>query len=451
MTPEIELELMTADPIELEVASDQEDLNLEAQAYVKGSGDGSLTEEVKQALLQMAEHVAYIDEHGQDYYQDLYDALYPPRVLTYISVVYDPGTAVIYESTSLDSLKQYLVVTAHYDDRTTEIIASSDYTLSGTLEVGTSVITAEYRSKTKDFSVEVAETPTLSSITAVFTQGSAVIYTTDSLDTLKQYLVVTANYSDGSSETVTNYTLSGTLTAGTSTITVTYGNKTDIFSVTVHAGLPSEYTKYDYLKYTGNITKQESSDVWIALKKYDNLNALSLEFALKPQDNNPGAAILGRRSASGSASSFGFYSKRTTLGWHLHGTEANVEPSTILGAVNVVKYTNTSASPSSLQTNDNAPISVVWTNNNVLNLAPVMFSNPVNDTKANLSDDAEMGYLKFSNLNGEIVGHYIPAVRTADNRIGMFDLIEQVFYTSATASYTTIGNSSCKYAVGDWS
>lgn len=221
--------------IELEVEEPTYDLSATESFNTRVA----LTEEVKQALLQMAEHVAYIDEHGQDYYQDLYDALYPPRAIAYISVVYDPGTAVIYESASLDSLKQYLVVTAHYDDRTTEIIASEDYTLSGTLEVGTSVITAEYRSKTKDFSVEVAETPTLSSIAAVFAQGSAVIYDTDSLDTLKQYLVVTANYSDGTSEEVTTYTLSGTLSKGTSTITVSYGGKTATFDVVVSIGLDS--------------------------------------------------------------------------------------------------------------------------------------------------------------------------------------------------------------------
>lgn len=71
------------------------------------------------------------------------------------------------------------------------------------------------------------------SITAVFTQGSATIYDTDSFDALKQYLVVTANYSDSSTVTVTDYTLSGTLTEGTSTITVSYGGKTDSFTVTV--------------------------------------------------------------------------------------------------------------------------------------------------------------------------------------------------------------------------
>lgn len=77
------------------------------------------------------------------------------------------------------------------------------------------------------------------SIDAVFTQGQAVIYDTDSLDTLKQYLTVTATYADSSTETVTTYALSGTLTEGTSTITVTYGGKSDTFTVTVSVGLDS--------------------------------------------------------------------------------------------------------------------------------------------------------------------------------------------------------------------
>ena len=76
-------------------------------------------------------------------------------------------------------------------------------------------------------------TPTLSSITAVFNQGTATIYDTDTLDSLKQYLTVTATYDDSSTATVTTYTLSGTLTVGTSTITVTYQGKTDTFTVTV--------------------------------------------------------------------------------------------------------------------------------------------------------------------------------------------------------------------------
>ena len=40
-----------------------------------GSGTG-VSDELKTALLQLASKVAYIDDDGQDYYDDLYDALY---------------------------------------------------------------------------------------------------------------------------------------------------------------------------------------------------------------------------------------------------------------------------------------------------------------------------------------------------------------------------------------
>ena len=72
----------------------------------------------------------------------------------------------------------------------------------------------------------------LSSITAVYTQ-SGTVYDTASLDDLKPDLVVTAHWSDNTTSTVTTYTLSGTLTEGTSTITVSYGGKTTTFTVTV--------------------------------------------------------------------------------------------------------------------------------------------------------------------------------------------------------------------------
>lgn len=73
----------------------------------------------------------------------------------------------------------------------------------------------------------------IASLSAVFTQGSRVITPTDSLDSLKQNLVVTATYYNGTTATITNYVLSGELTAGTSIITAIYGGKTATFEVTV--------------------------------------------------------------------------------------------------------------------------------------------------------------------------------------------------------------------------
>lgn len=122
-------------------------------AISQGTG---LTNEAKQALLALLANVAYIDDDGQDYYDALEAALYPPVGLTSISAVFTQGQAVIYDTDSLDTLKQYLVVTAHYEDQTTETITG--YTLSGTLSAGTSTITVTYSEKTASFSVTVTST-----------------------------------------------------------------------------------------------------------------------------------------------------------------------------------------------------------------------------------------------------------------------------------------------------
>ena len=101
---------------------------------------------------------------------------------------------------------------------------------------GTATITATSGNVSATCSVTVSGIATLSSISAVYTQ-TGTIYDTDDLDDILTAgtLVVTATYSDSSTATVasTDYTLSGTLTEGTSTITVSYGGKTTTFNVMV--------------------------------------------------------------------------------------------------------------------------------------------------------------------------------------------------------------------------
>ncbi len=75
----------------------------------------------------------------------------------------------------------------------------------------------------------------VASISAVYTQ-SRTVYDSDDLDVLRGDLVVTATHTDGSSAVRTDYTLSGTLSAGTSVVTVTLDGKTATFDVTVAAG-----------------------------------------------------------------------------------------------------------------------------------------------------------------------------------------------------------------------
>lgn len=117
------------------------------------NGD-TLTTDIKDALLQIASKVAYIDDQGQTYYDDLYDALYPPAVLVSITAAYtQSGT--IYDSDSLDILKADLVVSGLFSDNSTRIIPDTDYELSGTLTTGESVITVSVEDKTTTFTVTV--------------------------------------------------------------------------------------------------------------------------------------------------------------------------------------------------------------------------------------------------------------------------------------------------------
>lgn len=112
-----------------------------------------LDDSFKDALLACFAHVAWTDEHGQDYYDALEAALYPPADLVSISAVYtQSGT--VYDTDSLDSLRADLVVTATYNNG--DVRTVSDYVLSGTLAVGTSTITVSYGGKTTTFDVTVS-------------------------------------------------------------------------------------------------------------------------------------------------------------------------------------------------------------------------------------------------------------------------------------------------------
>ena len=194
-----------------------------------------ITDGIRTALLQLASKVAYTDANGQDYYDDLYAALY------------DTTWQVSNTLTHCSSSNAATSVTKNGSYSAT-ITAASGYTLTGaTVSItmgGTDITSTAYSNGTISIASVTgalvisisAAAKTVSSIAAVYTQ-SGTVYDTDSLDSLKADLVVTATYSDTTTATVpsADYTLSGTLTVGTSTITVSYGGKTTTFNVTVSA------------------------------------------------------------------------------------------------------------------------------------------------------------------------------------------------------------------------
>lgn len=120
-------------------------------------GGNVISEELKTALLNCFNNVVWTNANGQNYYDALESALYPDADLVSITAVFNQGSAVIYDTDSLESLKPYLTVTGHYVDSSTETILN--YTLTGTLTVGTSTITVRYSGKTTTFNVAVTEHP----------------------------------------------------------------------------------------------------------------------------------------------------------------------------------------------------------------------------------------------------------------------------------------------------
>ena len=120
------------------------------KAYVSDIGSG-LSDNAKQALLNCFMHVAWIDEHGQDYYNVLANEFYPSP--TSITATFNPGQNKIYDTDALDSLKQYLTVTGMYSDGSTRVI--NDYSLSGTLAYGTRTITVAKGEISATFNVSV--------------------------------------------------------------------------------------------------------------------------------------------------------------------------------------------------------------------------------------------------------------------------------------------------------
>lgn len=295
----------------------------------------------------------------------------------------------------------------------------------------------------------------ITSITAVFTQGNTTIFSDQELDDLKNYLAVTAYYGDGTSEVVTDYALSGELTAGTSEITVTYKGTTAAFDVTVTAfALPEGYTRYGYIEKNTISQSKVAPSSFIYLKAYEDMNVLSMEADLGSKPNvttRDGAGLMGARLASGDGYPYyavywpdnasmwvGARNKKCTCALPNEATEVKL-------VVN-----NPATSPFSVKVNDGAAVECAWTNSPVIPHGMCLFNNIPDGSTSTfyINRHVRIGDILFRNADGECVGYYTPV--TYDGKIGMYDQISKAFYTAETAAAVTVGNSGCLYAVGNW-
>ena len=335
------------------------------------------------------------------------------------------------------------------------------YEVLFTLKTGTNGFVNHYETLFANALNGGAPTPTLLSITAVFNQGSATIYDTDSLDSLKQYLTVTATYDDSSTDTITTYTLSGTLTVGTSTITVTYQGKTDTFSVTVtqHSILPSGYTQVDYISsnYSGSPSATKLTTTPYIKTNFPSNDTDILNFTVKLvyecNFNTVTAIPFGGRNGTSNSN--------TTRGCvvNLGATDTVINYGNISGQTLLIR----SATGSDISLNTKHTIvlhggdvlldgsQIVQTNaTSAIQMSAYKWGLFGRNNGAHWDATSSGGDLspmigkiyEFSIKDGSdnYVLNYIPCKRDSDNTYGMYDVVSGTFLTSAIATGFIGGN-----------
>lgn len=99
--------------------------------------------------------------------------------LSSINAVFTQGNMEVYPTTDLDTLKKNLVVKASYSDGSNSVI--TEYSLSGELTLGMSVITVSYLDKTTTFNVNVIEAPVIDRNSDAYIENGYMYINTDTI------------------------------------------------------------------------------------------------------------------------------------------------------------------------------------------------------------------------------------------------------------------------------
>ena len=328
-----------------------------------GTGGGGMDAETKDALLECFEHVAWADSDGQIYYNNLLNALYP-----------------------------------------------------------------------------------LQSISAVYTQ-SGDVYTDTPLNDLKSDLVVTATFEDGTTKTVTNYTLSGTLTVGTSTVTVTYFTETTTFNVTVSESraLPSEYQEVEWIlsnnkAYINTGLTLTNDPVRIQTKIYTLSNSYnSNAFNVRRSTSAGGLAMALFNASNGSG--LEFITGNGTGNFHVNSGLSNLNNQTVeLEATLSGGNLNDAVGTLTTSLNGGTPTTVTNSGKSFDNsMAPLCLWGNMSIANVGAAFNGRIYYFKLW-LNNVLRIDMVPCYRKADNVIGMYDLARNEFKTNSGAGSFTKGS-----------
>lgn len=318
-----------------------------AKREMRGGGGTGLSDDAKQALLQIASKVVYIDGDGEDYYNALYDAFY-------------------------------------------------------------------------------GNVPSISSIAAVFSPGNRIFYPGTSLNELKQYLAVTATYSDSTTAPVTNYSLSGNLTTGANTITVSYGGETTTFAVTITSMVPEGYTQVQYINSRDGYTDTGLTEAQVARAEYQVsvtnvyytkgnhiLSASNTFFPYLSGSNGGGDYSQIRCKLKGSesvASGSAMYAWSLNTIYTIEGFGENNE--VLLNGDNMFSLTAGSSVSSSTY---------------------LIFATQAAPNDNGYRFHGKLYYMKLYDSNGDLLRNYIPCINS-NNVAGLYDTVTNTFLSSLNQS-----------------
>lgn len=303
---------------------------------------------------------------------------------------------------------------------------------------GTTTITASCGGLSATCSISVSGFAELVSIEAVYTQSSEV-YDTDTLDSLSEDLVVTAYYDDSTSRIISSYTLSGTLSFGTTTIVVAFGGKTTTFNVTVDYGVPSDYTRYDYVK---NVTTNSNNPAVFTGLNYvygSNNYEHYLEFAYDSGTSTTSSGLFGLRNTSGT-------SDNSMTIWHWYTDATTATYSFNFKGTNAGSYTTTiGAKNTMLCTYEGSTIKLYFNNVSILDTTAgaftvgetgefSLFKAQTGTSKTNGSGtiknyDRIYKYTVKDLTTGNYVAYMIPC-ENSSGEAGFYDAVRHTFYTA---------------------
>ena len=308
----------------------------------------------------------------------------------------------------------------------------------------------------KDLNITLLPVVDIDSISAEFSQGQRTIFNEDDIEDLRKYLVVSVNYADGSSEITEDYTLSGTLSGGTSTMTASFGGKDTTFDVEVtDVIIPEGYTRYGWVSCSKTAKTSKAPSNFIYLAADEDWNRLSMECYIGKRPNvthASGSGLFGARLASSTNSNpwYGLYVPVEKIRVDARNSNISVPYPNDMNKIKVV-LDNRQTSPMYASANDGVVVEKAWTTSDVINVPMSLFNNipDGSTTDMNFNYYFRIGEMKFRDYDGRCVYYYIP-VTNSSKVIGMFDVINQRFCTAETVAAVTVGNSSCVHAVGNW-